>query len=141
MSLKIASSCSLSGMKTGLFISPHISSFRERIQINGTPILEDDVIVSTPPSLYLHLSPPFVLPLSCFHIRKLSLMFSIFVTNIPFLQLSLRSSLLQLSFISNKLNVISLSWSVASVEDMIRRILSIHSSPSSHRYNTTTWAS
>jgi len=30
--------------KVGLFVSPHISSFRERIQINGTPVSEDQVV-------------------------------------------------------------------------------------------------
>ena len=30
--------------KVGLFVSPHISSFRERIQINGTPLSEDQVV-------------------------------------------------------------------------------------------------
>ncbi|KAL3779209.1 hypothetical protein HJC23_006023 [Cyclotella cryptica] len=30
--------------KVGLFVSPHISSFRERIQINGVPIEEDQVV-------------------------------------------------------------------------------------------------
>jgi dihydrofolate synthase/folylpolyglutamate synthase len=31
------------GVNVGLFVSPHISSFRERIQINGTPISEGTV--------------------------------------------------------------------------------------------------
>jgi dihydrofolate synthase/folylpolyglutamate synthase len=31
------------GCKVGLFVSPHISSFRERIQINGMPISEQQV--------------------------------------------------------------------------------------------------
>jgi dihydrofolate synthase/folylpolyglutamate synthase len=30
--------------KVGLFVSPHISSFRERIQVNGTPVSEDQVV-------------------------------------------------------------------------------------------------
>jgi dihydrofolate synthase/folylpolyglutamate synthase len=34
-----------SGIKTGLFTSPHLVRFNERIQINGAPI-EDDVIVA-----------------------------------------------------------------------------------------------
>lgn len=33
------------GLKTGLFVSPHISSFRERIQVNGKCLTEDDVLV------------------------------------------------------------------------------------------------
>ena len=35
VSTKIAKTLSLAGYKTGLYTSPHISSFRERIQING----------------------------------------------------------------------------------------------------------
>lgn len=41
---KIAKSLEAKGLKVGLFTSPHISSFRERIQINGKKILEDDVL-------------------------------------------------------------------------------------------------
>lgn len=35
VSLKTAKTLQQMGFKTGLFTSPHISSFRERIQING----------------------------------------------------------------------------------------------------------
>ena len=38
--LKIAATLREAGLKTGLFISPHISSYRERIQVNGTLIDE-----------------------------------------------------------------------------------------------------
>jgi dihydrofolate synthase / folylpolyglutamate synthase len=37
-------------MKTGLFVSPHISSFRERIQINNQLISPEDFVVSVPHS-------------------------------------------------------------------------------------------
>lgn len=46
--LKTAKCLQESGLKVGMFISPHISSFRERIQINGIPIGEDDILVSLP---------------------------------------------------------------------------------------------
>lgn len=32
------------GMKTGLFVSPHIASFRERMQCNATLISETDFV-------------------------------------------------------------------------------------------------
>ncbi len=37
-----ASICGTSGLRTGLYTSPHLVSFRERIQINGIPIPEAD---------------------------------------------------------------------------------------------------
>jgi dihydrofolate synthase/folylpolyglutamate synthase len=40
----IASICREAGFRTGLYTSPHLISFRERIQINGTYIPEDDVL-------------------------------------------------------------------------------------------------
>lgn len=40
VSTKIAEALRLSGYKTGLYTSPHISSFQERIQINGMQIPE-----------------------------------------------------------------------------------------------------
>lgn len=43
VALKTANALQLSGYKVGLFVSPHISSFRERIQINGQPISESQV--------------------------------------------------------------------------------------------------
>lgn len=39
----IASVLQASGMKTGLYTSPHLLDFRERIRINGTSIPEDEV--------------------------------------------------------------------------------------------------
>lgn len=44
VSTKIAKGLELSGFRTGLFTSPHISTFRERIQINGTMIPEKEVV-------------------------------------------------------------------------------------------------
>ena len=43
---KISEGLRHSSIKTGLFVSPHISSFRERVCINGTAITEQDVLVS-----------------------------------------------------------------------------------------------
>ena len=48
VSLKTAECLKRSGLKTGLFVSPHISSFRERVQINGNPLNEEDVITLLP---------------------------------------------------------------------------------------------
>src|SRR5690554_4405123 len=39
----IASALTASGKKTGLFTSPHIKDFRERIRVNGTMISEEKV--------------------------------------------------------------------------------------------------
>lgn len=44
VSLKTATLLEKSGFKTGLFVSPHISSVRERIQINRQKIAESDFI-------------------------------------------------------------------------------------------------
>jgi dihydrofolate synthase / folylpolyglutamate synthase len=41
---KIAKGLESSGSKVGLYTSPHISSFRERIRINGEMISENDVV-------------------------------------------------------------------------------------------------
>lgn len=43
VALKTANTLRLADYKVGLFVSPHISSFRERIQINGEPLSEDQV--------------------------------------------------------------------------------------------------
>ena len=45
VALKIAQSLKLGGVRTGLFVSPHISSFRERIQVNGESMSEETVVV------------------------------------------------------------------------------------------------
>ena len=44
VALKTANTLTQSKYKVGLFVSPHISSFRERIQINGIPVTEDQVV-------------------------------------------------------------------------------------------------
>lgn len=44
VSLKTAETLRRSGLRTGLFVSPHISSFRERIQVNGESLAEDAVL-------------------------------------------------------------------------------------------------
>ena len=41
-SAMIASGLAMSGYDTGLFISPHLHTMRERISINGIPITQDD---------------------------------------------------------------------------------------------------
>jgi dihydrofolate synthase / folylpolyglutamate synthase len=43
VALKIAKTLELMGLKVGLFISPHVSSFRERMQINSQLISEQEV--------------------------------------------------------------------------------------------------
>jgi dihydrofolate synthase/folylpolyglutamate synthase len=43
-SVKIANTLRLSNYRVGLFTSPHISSFRERIQINGEMVSEDQIV-------------------------------------------------------------------------------------------------
>lgn len=45
---KIASALQASGARTGLFVSPHVSSFRERIRVNGELIGEDAVTELVP---------------------------------------------------------------------------------------------
>jgi dihydrofolate synthase/folylpolyglutamate synthase len=45
---KIARSLREAGYKDGLFVSPHVSSFRERIEIGGIPISEADVATKLP---------------------------------------------------------------------------------------------
>ena len=41
---KIAAGLRAAGLKTGLFVSPHVSSFRERVQVNGVLVPEADVV-------------------------------------------------------------------------------------------------
>lgn len=43
VSTKIAAACEASGLKVGLYTSPHIACFRERIRINGQMITEEQV--------------------------------------------------------------------------------------------------
>ena len=40
----MAKALEAAGYRTGLFVSPHVSCFRERVQINGTLIPEESVI-------------------------------------------------------------------------------------------------
>ena len=42
--LKTATGLQSAGLRTGLFTSPHISCFRERIQVDGNMIEESDVV-------------------------------------------------------------------------------------------------
>ena len=42
-SLKIARTLEKAGHKVGLFVSPHVASFRERMQVNGDLITEKEV--------------------------------------------------------------------------------------------------
>ena len=44
VSAMISSALSEAGLKTGLYTSPHLVTYRERIQINGTNISKDDVL-------------------------------------------------------------------------------------------------
>ena len=43
VALKTANALRLAGYRVGLFVSPHVSSFRERVQIDGDPISEERV--------------------------------------------------------------------------------------------------
>eukprot|EP00526_Cylindrotheca_closterium_P011897 CAMPEP_0113628368 /NCGR_PEP_ID=MMETSP0017_2-20120614/14698_1 /TAXON_ID=2856 /ORGANISM="Cylindrotheca closterium" /LENGTH=466 /DNA_ID=CAMNT_0000538669 /DNA_START=276 /DNA_END=1676 /DNA_ORIENTATION=- /assembly_acc=CAM_ASM_000147 len=44
VALKIANTLRQSGKRVGIFCSPHVSSFRERMQVNGELISEDEVV-------------------------------------------------------------------------------------------------
>ena len=52
-SFKLSEVCRRSGLCTGLFVSPHISCFRERIQVGGELISETDMLRLLPPLLQL----------------------------------------------------------------------------------------
>ncbi|GMF27961.1 unnamed protein product [Phytophthora fragariaefolia] len=43
VSFKVAKALERSGCKTGLFVSPHVACFRERVQVNGKLISESEV--------------------------------------------------------------------------------------------------
>jgi folylpolyglutamate synthase/dihydropteroate synthase len=45
-SCKLAEGLRYSGLRTGLCTGPHISSFRERMQVNGELVSEGEVVVS-----------------------------------------------------------------------------------------------
>jgi len=51
VSTKIAHTFKQAGYRVGLYTSPHISSFRERIQINGT-LISEEAVESLLPSLF-----------------------------------------------------------------------------------------
>mgnify|MGYP001813293419 CR=1 FL=1 len=57
----IASVLQASGMKTGLYTSPHLLDFRERIRIDGSPIPEKEVVefVADNQSIIKEISPSF----------------------------------------------------------------------------------
>ena len=59
VSTKIAKALQLAGYKTGLYTSPHISCFRERIQINGELISETQVTEYLEKILQLNKQPTF----------------------------------------------------------------------------------
>lgn len=44
VSLKVAKSLEAMGFKVGLFTSPHIDTFRERMQVNGALISKEHVV-------------------------------------------------------------------------------------------------
>jgi dihydrofolate synthase/folylpolyglutamate synthase len=44
VALKVAKTLELHGLRTGIFVSPHVSSFRERMQVNSTLIGEEHVV-------------------------------------------------------------------------------------------------
>ncbi|CAN0483736.1 unnamed protein product, partial [Ectocarpus sp. 8 AP-2014] len=43
VAFKMARSLQLGGLKTGLFVSPHVSCFRERVQVDGAYIPESSI--------------------------------------------------------------------------------------------------
>lgn len=51
--MKMYEALRMSKIKTGLFVSPHISSFRERIQVDGEIMTEDEVLNTLPYILQL----------------------------------------------------------------------------------------
>lgn len=44
VSIKTARCLEYAGFKTGLYISPHISTFRERVTINSVKISQEDLV-------------------------------------------------------------------------------------------------
>ena len=63
---KISEALISQGLKTGLFVSPHICSYRERIQINGTIISEEHLVKLAP--LLLSLIVDNRVPLTLFEV-------------------------------------------------------------------------
>lgn len=56
---KIAESLRFAGYRVGLFTSPHLFTYRERIQINGELISEEEVVEGLEPLLQLSENPKF----------------------------------------------------------------------------------
>jgi dihydrofolate synthase/folylpolyglutamate synthase len=52
-SFKVSECLHKSGLRTGLFVSPHLSSFRERVQINGHLVEEEEMVRNMPRVLQL----------------------------------------------------------------------------------------
>jgi dihydrofolate synthase / folylpolyglutamate synthase len=52
-SFKVSECLHKSGLRTGLFVSPHLSSFRERVQINGQLVEEEEMVRNMPRVLRL----------------------------------------------------------------------------------------
>jgi len=52
-SFKVSECLHKSGLRTGLFVSPHLSSFRERVQINGQLVEEEEMVRNMPRILKL----------------------------------------------------------------------------------------
>ena len=65
-SFKISECLHRSGIVTGLFVSPHLSSFRERVQINGQLVSEEQVVLNLP--RVLELCAAHSIPLTLFEI-------------------------------------------------------------------------
>ncbi len=71
----LSSACTEAGYKTGLFTSPHIKDFRERIRVNGVVIPEEQVVafVEQVKKLQLDFSPSFfeiTFVLALLHFKK-----------------------------------------------------------------------
>lgn len=52
-SFKIAECLHRSGVRTGLFVSPHLSSYRERVQVDGALVSEEELLTHMPQVLAL----------------------------------------------------------------------------------------
>lgn len=52
-SFKLSESLSSCGLRTGLFVSPHLASFRERVQVNSQLISEEAFVQHLPTVLKL----------------------------------------------------------------------------------------
>jgi len=52
-SFKVAECLHRSGVRTGLFVSPHLSSYRERVQVDGALVSEEELLAHMPQVLAL----------------------------------------------------------------------------------------